>query len=395
MKCVECKNEILNPLIDSNMNSYCENCYSPTLGYIDMYELAENICYTAENIELFSKSEILFNEYPDRLSEAIELCYLSAVKGNPNAIINLGYYLENGIYNANNKERFNKALECYLAIIMKSGDAELNRIIHNNRGLNRDPNKTKDKEIKASVINNIRQIAIHNAICLMKNYNVSGAFDNDQLLKYLIDIVDNKEQYSKISKTKISEKQDETKLLSSAEERLQGFIEKIEFERERKQNEKNQLLCHYKVKIEEVLNILTDAVFIKIQKNYRIYLKGANTGSLLVSNYNDLKNKIKDISANNGTSRDADKVKLVICLKTKDIKKRKVEVKSTEHNKNEKNYYFTYNPDVVGEIICNSSEFTDGDLSVIDIITTIAMKSRASDIDNNFGFKKYIEIKAN
>ncbi|MGM9972081.1 MAG: hypothetical protein ACI35W_06705 [Anaeroplasmataceae bacterium] len=204
MKCPYCQKNVTKAIIDHNFSTYCDSCYTPLLGLVSLEKYSKNIHYSALNIADFSKSEIYYNDPSMSKEEAIKFCNLSAFDGNPDAILNMGYYLENGTINGNKEECLMKALECYLSIAIYDSLVfdEVKKILKHN--IERNPSFNIDENKK------IISDAIYNTICILSNNEFSNIFSGNkqgEFIRLLVDLAKNKYQIKEI--LELDEKEEE------------------------------------------------------------------------------------------------------------------------------------------------------------------------------------------
>ncbi len=125
MICNFCKNELTKPIIANNGNMYCDKCLSSMFGtqLMESVELDFGVESTSKYImseQLFNESVAIADKDFARANElkkhALELCFESAGKGNPFAMLNIGYYFENGYFDGDRVDLILNALRWQLAI---------------------------------------------------------------------------------------------------------------------------------------------------------------------------------------------------------------------------------------------------------------------------------------
>ena len=171
MICDFCKKEIVKPIIANNGNMYCDQCLSSIFGT----QLMESVSldFGVDTTNKYIKSEQLFNEsiaiadkdYERSISlknQALDLCLQSSIKGNPFAMVNLGFYFENGYFDGDRLDIILNAMRWDVAIAIYEPE------VANILGM-------KPLAIESDKLISISELigtAIYNLQCLLKNnYN--------------------------------------------------------------------------------------------------------------------------------------------------------------------------------------------------------------------------------
>lgn len=171
MICNFCKTNINKPIIANNGNMYCPKCLTNIFGTQWMEGM--KLDFSVENTSKYIMSEKYFSESlsvvdkdisksVELRKKAIDLCLDAGVNGNPFAMLNVGYYYENGFLGGDRISQVLNALRWYVAIAIY--DPVIAEIVG-----------VTPIEVEAEVLESINEViktALFNMQCIIKdNYN--------------------------------------------------------------------------------------------------------------------------------------------------------------------------------------------------------------------------------
>lgn len=156
MYCDNCKNDFTEPLQAYDHSRYCPLCLKAlqTAG----------VRVTAENMAAYTQSELLFSQKD--YDGALSLCRSAALQENPYAIINMGFYYENGYFpSVSDDARIKSAFEWY--DIVARYDAKYRSLRTNSAA----------PHLAERFDENLTLTAVRNVLCLyLNNPPAGGAF---------------------------------------------------------------------------------------------------------------------------------------------------------------------------------------------------------------------------
>lgn len=125
MICNFCKTNISKPIIANNGNMYCPVCLTNIFGMQWMEGIKFD--FSVDNTTKYIMSEKLFSESlsvvdkdmiksVELRKKAIDMCLDAGINGNPFAMLNIGYYYENGFLGGDRISQVFNALRWYVAI---------------------------------------------------------------------------------------------------------------------------------------------------------------------------------------------------------------------------------------------------------------------------------------